>query len=111
MFLKFTCANLAVKFSDVNLLNVPNLVILGISFLALFVLALRVALVAKLAISDILSSIFLILELYTSLLTTPFSLRYLVYLNQLEQALIHEHLIYLLYFSNCLNYLVSFSIY
>ena len=43
-----------------------KLVILGISFLTSFVLALRVVLVAKLVISGILSSILLILALYTS---------------------------------------------
>ena len=69
---KFGCANLAIKFSDVNLLVLPKLVILGISFLSSFNLPLMVALVAKLVIWGILSSIFLILELYTSLLITPF---------------------------------------
>ena len=49
-----------------------KLVILGISFLASFILALREALVAKLVISGILSSIFLILALNTSFLTTLF---------------------------------------
>ena len=44
---------------------VAKLVILGISFLNSFILALRVVLVAKLVISGILSSIFLILALYT----------------------------------------------
>ena len=42
--------------------------ILGISPLTLFILPLRVVLVAKLVISCILSSIFLILALYTSFL-------------------------------------------
>ena len=41
-------------------------------FLTSFILALRVVLVAKLVISGILSSIFLILALYTSFLTTLF---------------------------------------
>ena len=41
-------------------------------FLTLFILALRVVLVAKLVISGILSSIFFILALYTSFLTTSF---------------------------------------
>ena len=71
-----------------------------------FIVALRVALVAKLIISGILSSISLILALYTSFLTTLFLLYHLVYLNQQEQLLIYQHQIYLLYFSNCLNYLV-----
>ena len=66
-------------------------------------LALRVVLVAKLVISGILSSIFFILTLYTSSLTISFLLHYLVYLNQQEQVLIYQHLVYLLYFSNCLN--------
>ena len=47
---KFGCANLAIKFSDVNLLVLPKLVILGISFLSSFNLPLMVALVAKLVI-------------------------------------------------------------
>ena len=45
---------------------------LGILFLTLFTLALKVALVAKLVISGILSSICLILVLYTSFLTKSF---------------------------------------
>ena len=45
---------------------VAKLVILGISPLTSFILALRVVLVAKLIISGILSSIFVILSLYTS---------------------------------------------
>ena len=49
---------------------VAKLVILGISFLTSFILALRVVLVVKLVISGILSSIFLILALYTSFSTT-----------------------------------------
>ena len=70
---------------------------LGISFLNSFILAFRVVLVAKLKISGILSSIFLIVAL--------------LYLNQQEQVLIYQHLIYQLYFSNCLTKLVHFSIY
>ena len=42
------------------------------SFLTLFILALRVVLVAKLVISGILSSISLILALYTAFLATSF---------------------------------------
>ena len=103
---KFACGNLAVKFSDVNLLNslavmyllwswsvivlylispifvlvqdfllnyffstavraiaVTKLMTLGILFLTSFILALRVVLVAKLIISDILSSIVLYLSI------------------------------------------------
>ena len=63
---------------------VAKLLILGISLLTSFILALRVVLVAKLVISSTLSSIFLILTLYTSFLTTPTFIHYLVYLNQLE---------------------------
>ena len=44
---------------------VAKLVILGISFLTSFILALRVVLVANSVISGILSSLFLILVLYT----------------------------------------------
>ena len=49
---------------------VPKLVILGISPLTSFILALRAVLVAKLEISDILSSIYLILPIYTSFMPT-----------------------------------------
>ena len=58
---------------------------------------------AKLVIAGIVSLTFLTLALYKSFLT--FLLHNLVYLNQQEQVLI-----YLLYFSNCLNYLVHLSI-
>ena len=51
---------------------VPKFIILDISPLTSFILALRVVLVAKLVISGILSSIFFILALYTSFLTTSF---------------------------------------
>ena len=51
---------------------VAKLVILGISPLTSFILTLRLVLVAELVLSSILSSIFLILELYTSFLTTSF---------------------------------------
>ena len=51
---------------------VAKLVMLGISLLTSFILALTVVLVAKLVISGILFSIFLILALYTSFLTTSF---------------------------------------
>ena len=47
-----------------------KLVILGISFLTSFILGLRVVSVAKLVISDILSSLSYILASYTSFLTT-----------------------------------------
>ena len=63
-----------------------KLVILGISYLTSFVLSLKVVLVAKLVISAILSSIFLILALYTSLLRTSFFTTSL-YLNQQKQVL------------------------
>ena len=51
---------------------VTNLVILGILPLTSFILVSRVVLVAKLVISGILSSIFFILALYTSSLTRSF---------------------------------------
>ena len=59
---------------------VAKLVILGISFIVSFILTLgvilivvlRVALIFKLVISGILSSMFLVLALYTSFLTTSF---------------------------------------
>ena len=49
---------------------VAELVILGISPLTSSILALREELIAKLVITDVLSSIFFILALYTSFLTT-----------------------------------------
>ena len=71
----------------------------------------RAVVVAKLVISGILPSIFFILALYTSFLTTSFLLHDLVYLHHQEQVLIYQHLIHLLCFSNCLNYLKYFSIF
>ena len=79
---------------------VAKFVILSILPLTSFILELREVLVDKLIISGILSSIFLILALYTSFFTTSFFTASLVYLNQQEQVLIYQHLIYLLYFSN-----------
>ena len=61
---------------------VAKLVILGISPLTSFILALREPLVTKLVISGNLSSKCLILALYTSFLIT-FLLHRLVYLNEL----------------------------
>ena len=54
----------------VKAVAVANFVILVISLLTSFILALRVVLVAKLIVSGILSSIFFISALYTSFLTT-----------------------------------------
>ena len=85
---------------------VAKLVMLGISFLTSFTLALRQVLVAKLVISGILLLIVLILALYAFL--GHFLPHHLVYLNKQALVLIYEHLIYLLYFSNCLNQLVLF---
>ena len=83
---------------------VAKLAILGISPLTSFILALKEALVANFVISGTFSTLFLILALHTSLLTTPFFLLHnLLYLNQQEQVLIYQHVIYLIYFSNCLN--------
>ena len=76
---------------------VANPVILGIWPLTSIILALAEALAAKLVILRILSSVFLILVLYTSFLTKSFLLYHLVYLNQQEQILIYQYLIYLLY--------------
>ena len=53
---------------------------LGVIFLT-SILALRVVLVAKLVISGVLSSMFLILTLYTSFLTTSIFNSSLVYLH------------------------------
>ena len=61
-----------------------------------FILALRVVLVAKLVISGILSSIFLILALYASFLTTQFCATSFNLLKSTGAS-------YLLYFSNCLS--------
>ena len=103
---------LGILFSTaVRAVLVAKLVMLGTLFLTSFDLPLRVVLVAELVISGILSSIFLILVLYTSFLMTSFLLHHLVYFNQQEQALIYQHLNDLLYFQNSLNYLVHFSIY
>ena len=70
---------------------VAKLVMLGISPLTTFILALREALVAKLVISGVFSSTFLIWALYTS-----FLLHHLIYLNQQEQLLMRQHLTLLL---------------
>ena len=51
---------------------IAKLLILGISPLTSFVLTLRKALVAKLVTSGVLYSIFFILALYTTFLTTSF---------------------------------------
>ena len=83
---------------------VSKLVKLDISPLTSLILALRVVLVATLVISGILFSIFFILALYTSFLTTSFfTQHHLIYLNRQEQVIIYQHLIYPLYCSNCLN--------
>ena len=66
---------------------VAKLVILGISLVTTFILTFRVVLVAKFAISGILSSIFLIAALYSVFLATFFT-----------TLLIFQYLIYLLYF-------------
>ena len=63
----------------------------------------RVVLVAKLVISGTLSSIFFILALYTSFLTTSFFTASLSLLKSTGTVLFYQHLIYLLYLSNCLN--------
>ena len=77
---------------------IAKLVILGISYLTSLILALRIVLIAKLIMSGMLSSIYLILALYISFLTTAFSLHHVVSLNQQEQVLIYQYLIYLNYF-------------
>ena len=97
-------------FKAVNAVNAKPLV-LSISVLTSFTFVLRTVLVAKFVISSILSSIFLILALYSVFLTTSFLLHYLVYLNQREQVVIYQYLIYLPYYLNCLNYSVNFLIY
>ena len=69
------------KNTEIFLKKVAKLVILGVSLLTSFLLALRIVLLAKLVISGILSSIFLILALYTSFLTTSIFLHRLFYLK------------------------------
>ena len=94
--------------TEVRAVVVAKLAILGISFLTAFILALRVVLVPKLVISGILSSIFLILVLCTSFLTTLLFTTLLSLLKSTGTVLIYQLLVYLLYFSNYLNYLVHF---
>ena len=65
---------------------VAKLVILVISPLNSYILPSKVVLVATLQISGILSSIFFILALYTSFLTTSFLQHHLIFLNRQEQV-------------------------
>ena len=74
-------------------------------------MALRIALVAKSVISGILSSISLILALYTSFLTTPFFTTSLSLLKSTRGGTNSSKTVYLLYFPDCSNYLIQFSIY
>ena len=90
---------------------VVKLVILGISFLTSFILLLRVVLVAKLVISGIFSSIFLILALYKSFLKTSFFTAVLSLPKSTGTGTSLSTSNLSTYFSNCLNYLVHFSIY
>ena len=75
--------------------SVTKLVILGIWTLTWFILALRVLLVAK-VLPGILCSIFFISALNNLFLQHQFLLHHLIYLNQQEQVVIYQHLIYLL---------------
>ena len=69
-------------------------------------------LVAKLVILGILSSILLILALYASFSTTSFFTTSLSLPKSTgTDTIIYQDLIYLLYFSNHLNYLVHFLTY
>ena len=95
----------------VNAEVVAEPLIFSISILTSFNFVLRIVLVAKLEILGILSSIFLILELYSVFLTTSFLATLYFYLNQQEQVRIYQYLICLLYFLNCLNYSATFLIY
>ena len=81
---------------------VAKLVILGILFLNPFILVLRVLLVTKLVIS------YHYIHLFEQ---HHYLLHHLVYLNQQEQVLIYQHLIYLLYFSKGLLLYFTFYIY
>ena len=87
---------------------VTKLLTLGILFLTSSILAWREALVAKLVISGILSSISLILALHISFLRTSFFTTHLIYLYQQEQVLIYQHLIHLL---SLFKFLKVFSIF
>ena len=99
---------LAILFSTaVTATVVANFVILGISILTSFILVFRVVLVPKL--SGILSSVFLILALYTCFLKTSFFTTSLSLLKSTGTGTIYQYLIYLLHFSNCINYLVPLS--
>ena len=69
---------------------VAKLLIFGISPLTSFILVLRVVLVAKLVISGFLSSIFLMLTLYRSFLTTSF----LTILLSLLKSTFYQYLFY-----------------
>ena len=89
---------------------VAKLVTLEISSLTSFILALRHGLIARLVIPGILSSIFLILVLCTSLLTTSCFNTSLSLFKSTGTGTFYQHPIYLLCFLNCLNYLVQFSI-
>ena len=113
MFIMIKISNFLFNFINfcVIVSFLTKLVTLEISHLTSFVLALRQVLVARSVISDILSSVFFILALYKSFLTTSFFTTLLSLLNQQEQVLIYQHLIYLLYFLNFLNHLTYFSIY
>ena len=90
---------------------VAKLVLLGISFLTSFILALRVVLVAKLVILGILSSLsFYLSIIYKYFLTTAY---FTTSLNSLKSTGTgtNQHLVYLLYFSNCLKQLLHFSLF
>ena len=90
---------------------IATLVILATLLLTSFILALGLALVAKLVISGILSSIFLILVIYTSFSTTSCFTTSLSLLKSTAAGSNLPTLFYLLYFWNCLNYFVHFLIY
>ena len=88
-----------------------QLLILGISPLTSFILALRVVSVTKLVVSGILPSIFLILALYTSFLTTSFFTALLRLLKSTGTGANLSISNLSDYFFNCLNHLVIFLIY
>ena len=71
---------------------------IDISFLTSFILALRVVLAAKLLISGMISSICLVLALYTSFLTTSFFTTLFSLLKSTETGTNLQHLIYLFSF-------------
>ena len=89
---------LSILFStEVNALVVYKLLKLGILYLTSFILAFRAVVVAKLVTSGNLSSIFLILSLYTSFSTNFLSTKSLDVFKSIGKGFNYQHLIQLIY--------------